>query len=263
MLPSKPGTYIASVKSVGIEQKDSGAVQASIALDLDYLMGATPDENIEDASGQAITAYLFLTGKNDTGNKINEINVRSLRDALGWDGTSFASLQEGDWTDVKVQAVIENDTYNGKTSLKVRYVNPRDYAGGAGMKKADDASLKVLDAKFGGMLRAINGAKPGAKPASRSPAATKAQPGAASSIGKEMAWKTFTGMVDVFNKANPGDAYTESKRVETFRSVVSTAAKDYLATPKKTAELNDKDWAEVNSVIAEKFSAATGDIIPF
>jgi len=124
--------------------------------------------------GHEITGYHYLDKKD--GN-VNERTIRDIREAFGWDGVSIESLQ-GDWSDALVQINIAEETYNGKTSLRVKWLNPADYEGGGAIEKSDAATLKALSNKLGPKLRAVASPavaarQPGGKP-TPPPAATAA-----------------------------------------------------------------------------------------
>lgn len=251
MLISKRGTYLANIKAVSVESKDNGTAQAIIMFDAESLILANGDK--EDAAGQGITGYFNLVTK---AGKLNEINIRAIKDSLGWDGSSFSSLQDGDYAGVQVQIVCDEEEYQGKSSMRVKYLNPKDYAG-IGPKKADSVTLKSLDAKFGAMLRATTAGMPSSGvPARTSVAAPATLSGPA--LGKEMAWKAFTKRVDDHNKSNPEDLFSEDDRKEVFKKVVTEAAK-----PKKPSELNADEWANVLNEIETNFSPATRELVPF
>lgn len=67
-----------------------------------------------DRQGETISWYGFLTDKSI------EITVRGLR-ACGWEGVELSDLSGLDKNEVVL--VIENETYEGKTIPKVRFVN--------------------------------------------------------------------------------------------------------------------------------------------
>lgn len=258
MLPTKNGTYLATITSVAVEQKDTGTVQTAIQFALDHLKahaGLT-----EDANGQSITGYFNLIKKDG---KPNEIGVRNLQECIGWDG-SFASLQSDAYNGLEVQIVVDDDTFRGKGKT-VKYMNPKDYAGAGGLDKSDAGTLQSLDAKFGPMLRALNltpkkvtTTSGGAKASSGGGTATATRPAAGTGIGKDLAWSTFTKIIDAYNTENPDAAYTEDERKEVYKKVVKDLAKG-----KKGTDLTPAEWAEITKTIEADFSPATRDILPY
>jgi predicted SnoaL-like aldol condensation-catalyzing enzyme len=195
---------------------------------------------------QQITAYLNLITKEG---KPNEINYRALRESLGWDGTSFASLQREDWNGTEVQIVVDDEEYQGQTKRRVKYINPRDYEGGGQVAKSDTQTIQSLDAKYGSLLRALAGSKANGSP----PAAVTSQ-----AIGKDVAWTTFNKLVDAYGQDNPAEAWAKDRRVSVFKEIVRE-----LGDGKDTAKLGPAEWAKIKTEIEERFSAAASGLIPF
>jgi hypothetical protein len=181
MLP-EPGTYIAAPLGWGMVVDDGKTPQFLMQFECRYVMrgGAW-----EPAQNEQITGYFYPLKKNGD---INEICVDQLQKSLGWDGASFASLENGDWREVEVQIVIEDEVYDGKSRRKVKYLNPRDYRGPS-VEKADPQTIRNLDQRYGAALRATTKAKP--SPATR-PATDPTD------AAKREAWEKFkagrTGM---------------------------------------------------------------------
>ncbi|MCH9057260.1 MAG: hypothetical protein IIB55_01390 [Planctomycetes bacterium] len=141
---------------------------------------------------QIITGYFFLEKKDRSP---NEFAINSLKDALGWDGLDVTALQNADWSQVGVQLTLENDTYQGKTRLKVKWLNTWDSEGGGqAIEKSDAPVLSAMQARLGSKLRAIagpvsqNGPAPTGRPAPPAPPA--AQTAAAALADKDIpfAW---------------------------------------------------------------------------
>lgn len=97
------------------------------------------------------TGYFYLAKKDGSP---NEACIRSLREALGWDGVDLEALQQNDWSQKVVQITVGYEQYNGEQRLKVRFINPESWAG-ASFKALDQPALKSLNAKWGAKLRAI------------------------------------------------------------------------------------------------------------
>ncbi len=77
------------------------------------------------------------------------LNWENVERATGWDGNSFQSLDGLDLTDHVIQVRIEEDTYDGKTRLKVQWVDAADSDPyGNRVKKLAVAELQTLSAKF-------------------------------------------------------------------------------------------------------------------
>lgn len=99
-----PGTYTARAVSAALGLTDSGKEQ--IAIDFVVL-----DEGF---AGQHITYYGYFTEKTE------DRTLESLR-YCGWRGDDLTDLSGIDANEVRIEC--ENDTYEGKTRLKVAWVN--------------------------------------------------------------------------------------------------------------------------------------------
>lgn len=159
----------------GIDSKDSGAVQLAMKFAISqYLNPETNQWDDWSEFGMEETGFFNLIKKD--GN-VNDKQVASLIEALGWDGAGFKSLQEGDWSQKCVQVTVQlerSEAYGDK--LRISWINPENWEGFE-LKKLDSAAIKALDGRLGGKLRAIapKAAAP-AKPAARPPAPRAAAP---------------------------------------------------------------------------------------
>lgn len=103
--------------------------------------------------------------------KTTERTIESLR-FCGWTGTDLGNLSEIGQADVKVNIVVENEEYEGKTRAKIQWVNR---AGGLALANPlDDNQRKAFAAKMKGAVLSFDqksGApkKNGAKPAQDKP----------------------------------------------------------------------------------------------
>jgi len=100
-----------------------------------------------------IMAYLCLVG----GDAKPLMNMEQVMKATGWDGQSFAALDNMDLTDTVIQYRVEWEEYNGSDNLKVKWVDHKDATPGVKVKKLDPAELKSLDAKYSQTLKAASG----------------------------------------------------------------------------------------------------------
>ena len=115
------------------------------------------DENLE------ITAYFYLEKRDGS---LNTITLDSLKAALGWDGRDPFWLQDTDLSEHPVQLKLAFEEYNGKTRLKVQFLNPYGSAGGGAVTKAEGAAKTVIRNRLGSKLRALAGP---AQPATAKP----------------------------------------------------------------------------------------------
>lgn len=125
---------------------------------------------------QSILGYLVLF--NDKGPLLN---YEQLQKALGWDGASFASLAQGDWSGKQLLFRVDWHEYDGKTSLQVQWVDAYDADPVRSLRALDANGLKDLDSKFGGMMSSGKAKAAPARVAGTPtpPTATKPKPAAA------------------------------------------------------------------------------------
>lgn len=142
-----PGKYRARARqwAWGISSKDN----EQLAILFEFL----------DYPGVTMTAYRSFT------DEAFDYSIAALR-TCGWQGDDFEDLTGLDANEV--QLVLENDTYEGKTELKIKYINS---TGGIALKKAmEPASLKTFAQRMKGRIKAADQA------AGRNPGATTSKP---------------------------------------------------------------------------------------
>lgn len=237
---------MAKPEKIGIEEKTSKTVQANIQFKAHAVKVGMVWEPLEAGDQAVWTGYFNLIKKD--GNA-NEINFNSLREALGWDGTSFSSLQDGDFADVECQIVIDDETDpSGKAHRRVQFINPRDYVGGSSVDKAEPQTISALDKKFGPLMRALAGKKPVAGPA----------PAAGKPLGLDVAWAAFLTRVNDYARENPEQAYDTAKQKSVFLKVVGE-----LFPGQDMKKLTPAQWVEAQTEITRNFSPAIESIVPF
>ena len=128
-----------------------------------------------------LTAYLTLFG----GNGNPTLSAEQLQKALGWDGASLASLDEADYSKTMMQFRVDENTYEGKTTLRVQWVDHADAEPGKTIRRLDANEIKGLDAKYAAALRKLSGGvkpKKVDKPKPPTPVEDKIEPADANSV---------------------------------------------------------------------------------
>lgn len=116
---------------------------------------------------------LYMTDKNTQGVKPS-FQLENVQRATGWDGASFSGLANAAKADALVTFWVEENTYEGNTTLRISTIDAGDAAPVRGLKSLDAEGLKNLDAKFANMLQPKTVvAKPVAAPAKAPAAAAK------------------------------------------------------------------------------------------
>jgi hypothetical protein len=145
------GTYRAHAIEAALGETDTGKEQVAVRFAL------LDQENVE------ITWYGYFT------EKTAPVTLRALRTA-GWRGTDLMDLADlcNPESTPEVFLVVEHETYEGKTSAKVRWVNG---AGGLALKKTlDPNKAKVFAARMRGQIAALDAQSKQNGSAPRSPA---------------------------------------------------------------------------------------------
>ena len=148
MLPN--GKYRARAKSAALGLTGTGKEQVGVEFEI----------LTEGHTGESITYYGFFT--EDT----TERTIKSLR-VCGWQGSDLDNLDGIDANEVELD--VEEDTYNGKTSAKVKWINK---PGGLAMRaQLDPAQARSFAQRMKGAIVALDkatGTKPSPRPAQRS-----------------------------------------------------------------------------------------------
>jgi len=119
-----------------------------------------------------ITSYQVLFGSN----KKETLAVAQIKKITGWEGNSFQALTNMDLTEVGIQFRVEENTYEGKTSLQVAWVDEYDAVPGRRVAKLDAEDLKKLDAQYAQLLKQTGKkAAPAKAPVNRPPSGVATQ----------------------------------------------------------------------------------------
>jgi hypothetical protein len=121
------GTFRAVPLTWGLTEKggDSRSVGVGIEFLVDYKWNAETEQWEDWRAGNfAITGYFYVVGKE--GN-LNDMAINQLRKSLGWDsGLEELVAETAPWNDRPVNITCAFEEYNGKSSLKVKWLNPPD-----------------------------------------------------------------------------------------------------------------------------------------
>ncbi len=135
--------------AVSLSKNDFPQLVASLRATEIYDTDESKWVDFSDYEENEIMAYLVLFG----GNNEETLNCQQVKKAVGWDGLSFAGLENMDLSEVKVQFRVEERTYQEKTNLQVTWFDAYDAEPGRTVRKLDANELKTLDAKYKQMLK--------------------------------------------------------------------------------------------------------------
>lgn len=137
MLP-EPGTYRAKTANGVVYETEGGALMAAFDFGID--------------ADHSIMGRVCLASK---AGELQQNNLRSLREAFGWDGADPFWLADTDLSAIEVEIVVENEPdQNGNPRPTVRWINAPGRSHG-GMPQSGDR--KAILAKYGAKLRALAG----------------------------------------------------------------------------------------------------------
>ena len=171
MIPNREGLFNAYPADVGVDETGPNNL-ATCIISFRLYEELQPSGEWTDCSDEQfdVTGYFYLEKKDGS---LNTITIDSLKAALGWDGRDVFWLQEADLSEHAVQVKLAFEEYNGKTRLRVQYLNPYGSTSGGGVKKADGAAKTGIRNRLGSKLRALAGP---AQPAAARPAAPNLPP---------------------------------------------------------------------------------------
>lgn len=142
------GRHAARAIDVGLATADTGSEQIAVLFEV------TEGE----CQGEQITWYGYFT------EKTTKRTIESLRHC-GWQGNDLAALTAEDMPN-EVTLVCEDDTYNGETRVKVKWVN-RLGSGLAVKARMDSSAAASFAARMKGACMAIKPSAPAAAPKPR------------------------------------------------------------------------------------------------
>ena len=149
----RPGTFRGRPTEWGVSESKGGYPQ--------FVVRIAAQEYYDEQAGQyipwseydqEITGYLVLYTQKD-GQWVELLNAEQIKKALGWDGKSFESLANGQYTETIVLFRVEESVYNGSTSLKLSWLDAADASPTKNLPKYDASKLKAMNEKFAGVLK--------------------------------------------------------------------------------------------------------------
>ena len=162
MLPNREGRFKATILEHGVSETGPNNLATFVCRfqliqELGNGQWNPVDEDLD------ITGYFYLEKRDGS---LNTVTIDALKAAFGWDGRDPFWLQDSDFTDHVVQVKLAFEQYQGRTRLKVQYVDHENSSGG-GIPKADDTTRRSLATRLGAKLRANAGSAPATAPAAR------------------------------------------------------------------------------------------------
>lgn len=255
MIANREGRFKATILDHGVAESGPNHLATLVCRyrlvsELSGAEWAPVDDDME------ITGYHYMEKRDGS---VNQTTIDMLKRAFGWDGRDPFWLQDADMGELVVQVSLAAETYNGKTRLKVQYVDAEDSVGGT-VPKADDAARRSISTRLGAKFRALAGSAPApAAKASPRPAPGQSVPAPAASAAPastatadpppeatmQAAWDAFVKEY----KSRPGGSDDDMNQ-QWFRIVGE------LAPGRQIEDITPPEWAVI-------MVEAPGRILPF
>jgi len=154
MLLSKEGYYRGVILDSGCGETSKALPQEILMLQAEDVYDIDSEEwiSVDPEDGTEITWYGTLFGHKDQ----ELANCKQLKKITGWDGANIIELGEMDFAGLLIQFRVEFNTYEGKTSLKVVWVDPEGASPFRSVPKLDRPGLERLQARYAPILAATH-----------------------------------------------------------------------------------------------------------
>lgn len=264
-LVSNEGVYRGRASATAVNTTSTGLPQFVIGFAaLEWYNPDTQEWMAWGEYDEAVTAYLCLFGKKDQ-------PLRSATDVMkvfGWDGVSFAGLDELDCSAIDFQIRVADEEYEGVVRRKVQGIaaydaNPNGTAGT--VEKMDGKERNALDSKFGSALKKLSGGKvkvakaPTTSPTAPSKTTTVAEEVAATAVDTPKATppkrpsatpktKTKKGSITIeytYDSAWQAVVDATPEADEDERATAWVASLDVVAPDQTEDKIKSADWADV------------------
>ena len=252
------GTYLGFATSHGVNQSSGGFPQLVLQCEATHYYDEEISEYVKIADDvNELWAYLVLYGKN--GKPIR--NCEQVKKTFEWDGQSFQALAEMDLSNTRFLFRVEENTYEGNTTVQVSWIDKDDADPTRQVSSLDTKDLQNLDAKFG---LAKVGKKTDKK---KTPTGKPTVPGAskkADAKKKVSAEKTKVEAetqtaTEATASGPPAPAPASAKKEEKTGSTTREAAWEYIAESIPKKALSDEDRANAWNEAIEKVHGGPDD----
>ncbi|MCK4814543.1 hypothetical protein KA005_02140 [bacterium] len=127
---------------------------------------------------QEISLYAILFGYGKKSGKFEPtLNHVQVSKVFGWDGTDFNYLAETDFSDLKFQVRVDENTYGGATSnYQVGWIDEYDAEPGRKIRKLDAKEVKDLNKQFAMLLKQTGKKAAPAKAPAKAPEINESKP---------------------------------------------------------------------------------------
>ena len=147
---NREGFFRGRIEEFGVREEDSKAI--GIALRVRVLEEWSEEYSLwKDVSGEFVDAMgvIYIRGKEG---QLLDKAVHSLVKFAGWNGR-ISDITEGLWMPKEIQVVVKANTYKGKTTYRIAFVNDYNRApGGSALSNVTSERAAELQAAMPDLL---------------------------------------------------------------------------------------------------------------
>jgi hypothetical protein len=249
-LINQTGYYKGVIIDGGLGQSSGGFPQEVWMLKAAEVYDPDAQEYLPvDAEHDEITAYLILISSKNKETK----TAQQVKKVTGWDGASFVDLANMDLADVGLSFRVEENTYEGNTSLQVAWVDVPDATPGRTVVKLGKDEVAALQARYASVLATTKApVKPvsakGKKAAAAKPKAAAKRP----TVPKVATPKTTKPV----GKCSADDAYNECyalKRDDVTEDALNELWQTEVAKVNEDeSKIAEEQWFQIKETILKQ-----------
>lgn len=240
------GYFKGTIVDGGLGQSSGGLPQEVWALKATEVYDEEGQEYLPvDDEHDEIMAYLILMSYKDKMTK----SAQQVQKVTGWDGASFVDLAEIDRTDMELSFRVEENTYEGNTTLQVSWVAEPDASPTRTVNKISKEDAAALQARYASAMtkapaKAVSAKKTtkktGKKPAGKKPAGRPKPPAPKPTVKTEPVGKcTDQEAYDACYELKRDDV-TEERLNELWQKFVAQVSDD-------EATITEEQWFEIKT----------------
>ncbi len=237
------GYYKGTITSNALVKSSGGLPEEDLVLLAEEVYdGETGEWLPADSEAAEITGYFQLKG-----HKKNELSAsKQLVKITDWDGQDLLELLEMDLTGVPMQWRVEENEYNGNTSLKVTWIDPVGATPGRSVTPVSVDEVKAMAADFGyrTTAKAASAKKKVVKKTSKKPTPKPpTPPKTAAVVGKCTDQEAYTECFTL--SGSEGGDELEKALEKVWREEVVEVNVD-------EAKITDEEWFEIKGRVAKR-----------
>jgi len=263
-LINQVGYFKGYIVDGGLGQSSGGLPQEEWALKAEEVYDGDNQEYVPvDNEHDEITAYLILMSYKDKETK----TAQQIKKITGWDGASYVDLCEMDLANVPLSFLVEENTYEGNTTLQVSWVAEPEAPPTRSVSKISKEDAQALQQRYAGILASTKAPTKAASAKSGKPAATEPETKTetepkTTAKGKKTSSKTIRPIAPKtttpVGKCSADDAYNTCHKlkrddvtVEKLNELWTAAAAE---VNKDEAKITEEQWFQIKENLLKAVS---------